>query len=396
MIVGENDPGKYFWEKYDSRWRNRSLSGQININIPNIEKLKQYNYNQPNLIIEYDESYQIDFESRDYSKKSILFGSDIEPFQIEIDSVSGSIEAMPIPTALDLKNFQAICRINNNQVFLAGGIINKLSDISDRAYIYDLNSRTVTRTTEMRQIRYTFPVVHHKGFVYAIGGREFGGDDFAIIHYTERCNLETLQWEELPSLNVKRCTSNAFVVNNRVFVAGGYHSSKNRTETIEVFNEEKFRWECFGINLSEPLEASQHLVKNNLVYFFGGRTIKGDCKTKQVIDVSQGDLGEAKLLPSSLKYKGCLSKMVYVKKYYFIFGSDNFNNIDVISESNMDIANYEEFTDEFDYSNNLKGTAIHEPLKMKNFCKDLEETFKSINFSENKLKRHSYILPSGH
>lgn len=216
MIIGEADNSRYFWEIYDPRPSEQSQNGFINMPTQFIEKLKQYNYNQPNLVIQKDESVKIDFSSRDYSKKSILFGSDIEPFQIEVDAGTGHIDIMSVPTSLDLNNFQGICRIDHNKVFLAGGISNKLTYISDKAYIYNLNTREVEEAGQMRQIRYTFPVVHANGYIYCIGGREFGGDSEAVMCYTERYCLESKEWESLPPLNVKRCTSHAFNIDGKV------------------------------------------------------------------------------------------------------------------------------------------------------------------------------------
>lgn len=343
MIVGESDAGKYFWELYDYTTSQPSGKGILPLPSRDIEKLKQYNYNQPNLVIQANTDYQINFMARQYEFKSIIFGSDIEPFQIEVDSRTGKIDTIAIPTNLDLKNFQGVCRIDQNRVFLAGGISNKLNHISDKAYIYNLNTRVVEKAGRMRQIRYTFPVVHCRGFVYCIGGREFGADNDAIMNYTERYNLEAKEWEELPPLNIKRCTSNAFVVRGKVYVAGGYHKSKTRTEVIETFNEEKFRWECLGISLSQPLEASQHVVRDNIIYFFGGRTTKGDCQTKEYIDISLGDLGESKRFSCELKHAGCLNKMVYVRDFFFIFGSEGMDKIDIIKEDTMKLATSEDF-----------------------------------------------------
>lgn len=343
LIIGESETGKYFWEQYNYQYNKGTQKGSIRLPSRDIEKLKQYNYNQPNLYIEHDESRRINFMSRDYSNKSLIFGSDIEPFQVEVDSKTGNIDIIAIPTNLDLKNFQGVCRVDHNRIFLAGGISNKLNHISDKAYLYNLNTREVIKAGRMKHIRYTFPVVYCNGYVYCLGGREFGGDNDAIMSYTERCDLRTFEWEELPKLNIKRCTSNAFVIRNKVYVAGGYHRSKTRTDIIEVFNEEMFRWESFGITLSQPLEASLHVVKDDLVYFFGGRTTKGDCKTKEFLDISQGDLGEAQRLSCELKYAGCLNKMVYVRGYFFIFGSDGMNKMDIINENGMKIATNEEF-----------------------------------------------------
>jgi len=33
----------------------------------------------------------------------------------------------------------------------------------------------------MQSLRYTFPLIFYKGYVYAIGGREYGNDQMAIL-----------------------------------------------------------------------------------------------------------------------------------------------------------------------------------------------------------------------
>ena len=43
----------------------------------------------------------------------------------------------------------------------------------------------------MSKIRYTFPLIKHKNYVYAIGGREYGADKDAIFKNCERFDLET-------------------------------------------------------------------------------------------------------------------------------------------------------------------------------------------------------------
>ena len=346
MIIGEADNSKYFWEVYDSRPECGSPSEKGFIDMPSqfIEKLKQYNYNQPNLMIPKDESLKIDFGNRDYSKKSILFGSDIEPFQIEVDGETGHVDIQSVPTSLDLSNFQGMCRIDHNQIFLAGGISNKLTYISDKAYVYNLNTREVKEAGQMRQIRYTFPVVHSRGYVYCIGGREFGGDSEAVMCYTERYCLETEEWESLPPLNVKRCTSHAFTIRGKVFVAGGYNTAKNRIDSIEVFNEARYRWELFGIKMTKPLEAGVQLVKDDRIFFFGGRTNDGDCKKKEFIDMSRGDLGQPELMDSKMTHAGCLNKIVYSRGFFFIFGGDNMENIDILREDDLSMVSKDLFS----------------------------------------------------
>lgn len=89
----------------------------------------------------------------------------------------------------------------------------------------------------MNNFRYTFPLIKFKNYVYAIGGREYGANDVAIMSLSERFNLVTEKWENIGHLSIPRCTSNTFVYRDRLFVAGGF-TPDNRTDTIEIFIED--------------------------------------------------------------------------------------------------------------------------------------------------------------
>lgn len=361
FIVGQSDDNLSFWENYFFSREKTISQGTFVLPWSKIQNIKQYNYNTPNLVVPMDPRMLLDFRARDYSQKSIIFGSDIEPFQIEVDNWTGKIDVMPIPCSLKLKNFQAACRIDQNKVFFAGGISCDHKKILKKTFIYDLNNRTVTKTGSMGYKRYTFPAVFCNGYVYCIAGREFGLDDTAIMRSSERFNLQNFKWEELPDLNVQRCTSNAFVMQNKVFVAGGYIDQKTRTDTIEFFNEDSFKWELFNFKLDSPIEASIHLVSNSLVYFFGGRVKGGNTNVKQVIDMLQMEGGRAQRHGNELKYKQCLNKMVTVRGFYFMFGGAEPNKMNVINGVNLMNATDDEWEQSLVYTYldpaNLKGNA---------------------------------------
>jgi hypothetical protein len=342
MVIGQNTDGKYFWEKYDFSEDTKSEHGTIK-NFPlKIKKIKQFNFNQYNNVVKYQQMMAQDYINRNYAQKSVIFGTDLEPFQIEIDALNGNIQIVPIPTNLRINCFQSICRIDYNQLFFCGGITTELNKIFKSAYIYNLNTRIVTKLGKMSNIRYTFPSINCNGYVYVIGGREFGGDKTAIMSKTERLNLLTLKWEELPDLNVKRCTSNAFVYNNEVYVAGGYTNKVARTDVIEKFDENSFSWTKLEIKLATPVEASVHMIKNNMVYLMGGREKKGDCKAIQYFDLENLNRN-AERQDNALRYSGCLNKMITVGGHFFIFGADGMKNMDIVNESQMVKISADEF-----------------------------------------------------
>ena len=65
---------------------------------------------------------------------NVLFGTDEEPYQIEINSVTAEVEICPIITSLKLLNFQGCCWISSEDLFFAGGINVNYKKISSNAF----------------------------------------------------------------------------------------------------------------------------------------------------------------------------------------------------------------------------------------------------------------------
>jgi hypothetical protein len=335
LILGESDAGVYFWENYSFVYDSPVSKGTFDLPSDQLEKFKQYNFNQPNLVVQKNDDLRMDFLSRNYSQKSIIFGTDMEPFQMEVDEWTGAIDMMSIPSNLKLKNHHGICRIDHNKVFLAGGISHDSKKIYRNALIYDLNERTISSAGSMARDRHQFGIIFCNGYVYCLGGRTYGGDSTAILGFGERFHLKSRKWQELPNLSVRRCKASVFSIQNKIFIAGGYTNKKTRTDTIEFWNEKSFRWERFNSTLSSPIEGCLSHVANNLVYFLGGECDDGYSKMKQVVNVMDIKGEGAKRLGSEMKYKGALDKMVSVRGYLFIFGSRKPSEVDIIHGTNM-------------------------------------------------------------
>lgn len=111
--------------------------------------------------------------------------------------------------------------------------------------------------------------------------------------------------------------------------------------------------------MSKPLEAGVHIVKDQKIYFFGGRTNDGDCKKKEYIDISLGDLGEAKIMSSKLDYPGCLNKIIYSRDFFFIFGGDHMDNVDILKEEDLSQASKDYFN-KYEKNKNIRRNLVQE------------------------------------
>ena len=239
-------------------------------------------------------------------------------------------------------------------------------------------------------MRYTFSAIVFKGAVYVVGGREYGDDKTAIYVECERYNFDTKDWQYTGPLNVARCTSNVFIVHDRLYVAGGYCRSSKRTDTIEVFREQKNRWELMGVMLPSPIEAAWFVTKDNDIFYCAGRTDSGDSKSKYHFRLERGDLEEVTKLVDELEHPLCLQKVVLVQDAYFIFGSVEFNKINAIAAK--DFGNLKAVGSSIKPCL-LEGDNSSIELGHEDFKASLEDALRSVAFTSHYVKRNAYVLP---
>jgi N-acetylneuraminic acid mutarotase len=104
--------------------------------------------------------------------------------------------------------------------------------------------------------RYAFSITIKNGFIYVLGGRDYGEDSVSIMNRCERYSLQSNSWQAISPMNFKRCSSMSMVQNDVLYVAGGYQGDSKRLSNFECYNEQMNKWEIMGIELLEPLEAS--------------------------------------------------------------------------------------------------------------------------------------------
>ena len=389
MILGSEGKDSYFFEKYNVK-TTAHVSGALKVKHSKLEKFKQYNFNTPSIIIKANPNAKNNFQGIDFGNKNIIFGNDQEPFQLEVDCFTKGVSIFPIPTKLKLKNFQGCCRISDHELFMCGGINVTFLKISSKSFIYNLKTREVQYVNDMNTVRYTFPLVYHKKHVYAIGGREYGDDSRSVLDKVERFSLEKMQWETIPSMNLGRCTSSSLVVDGQLYVFGGFCYDSKRTDTIEIFNEETWRWEVLGVFLPSPLEASTFIRKEEKVFFFGGRTNKGDTKNNYWFTFGKGDFDVIYAIKTKLRHMSCLQKVVYVNNSFFILGGLDYSKINIVEGESL---------------KHLKKGEIDQSMVSQDddfeivgfnqiFVKNIKMALESVTFTSDFIKRNSFVLPS--
>ena len=64
--------------------------------------------------------------------------------------------------------------IGNKKYIISGGIDFTLKDITSQSFIYDVNTHSVTKITNMHQPRYTHAALFFNNQLFVFGGRYFG------------------------------------------------------------------------------------------------------------------------------------------------------------------------------------------------------------------------------
>ena len=83
------------------------------------------------------------------------------------------------PAALRQKFFNySGCTIRDKHTLIVcGGIDSTLRNISNQVFEYDFRTNDMRMLRPMNQIRYTFPIIYHDNYIYAVGGRIYGPDN---------------------------------------------------------------------------------------------------------------------------------------------------------------------------------------------------------------------------
>ena len=131
-----------------------------------------------------------------------------------------------------------------------------MTEVQDSAYFYFPYENKSEILESMHTKRYTFNCIKKGNYIYALAGREFGNDQNAIMSKCERFNSYTKKWEAIASLNEKRCSSMASIIENKIYIVGGYSGNDRRLSSFECYDEVNNMWEIMGIYLEEPVEAS--------------------------------------------------------------------------------------------------------------------------------------------
>ncbi|XP_072030359.1 kelch-like protein 15 [Amphiura filiformis] len=196
----------------------------------------------------------------------------------------------PIPVR---KLYSCNMLVVDEQLYLAGGVLYKepeSDDSSDEAasntplsvcqssvYRYTVRENQWQRLQDMKVSRCQFALVHHNGYIYAIGGSSAND----LIRDVECYNLVNKEWEHLPPLLKEGYMgkSSAVSFRGKIFVYAAesrkINGMKYATHNLQVFDPETRSWH---VPLTEQHNQGSFpaalVVHNDTCY----RVVYGNCK----------------------------------------------------------------------------------------------------------------------
>ena len=300
---------------------------KVPTNLPLKEQIKQFAHSQSSTIIPYTNeniSYAENFIGGD--KKHFMFGTDCEPFIAVLDVTNMEIKFKPAPNPLRLYGYQGVVRIMIGKYFICGGLFYSRKKISRDAFIYDGSKHTVIKCQKMIGMRYTMNVLAKDDKVFVIGGRSYGGDNEGILNTCECYDTIKNEWKIISPLNKRRCTAMSFLINNVIYIAGGYNGNVVRETSFETYNETDDFWNFLSVELLEPLEASLVLSFENKIIFLGGRNKSGDCNLALIYDYSFGIDTMHLETNYKLMNRKCLHKHIPFEKHCLLLGGEKYES----------------------------------------------------------------------
>lgn len=274
------------------------------------------------------------------SKYCYMFTDNDKPV-FRYNEVANSFEIVEVHSPLASLVFNYGCAVEQNAttVYICGGL-NKYSDaISSAFLIFNPLEQTLTDMPPMLRPRYSFSAVLLGNKFYVLGGRTYGTDQEAIYRNCEVFDFASKSWSEIASMKERRCSFQAMVYKDEIWVLGGYTDINTRSTIIEKYNPKTNTWTKLPFRLQLGSESG-HLIslEDNKVILFGGQSLLGSTNYCHEIDLQRGTVLNNGLMP----YPCCMGKVFVTEKFAYVFAEDD-RGVEVFQAFNLQSRLWETF-----------------------------------------------------
>ncbi|XP_054167870.1 uncharacterized protein LOC128965244 [Oppia nitens] len=201
-------------------------------------------------------------------------------------------------------------------IYICGGYDGQ--NYQDKCYQFDLHKSTWSNLIEIKNMsikRHHLKLIDFNNIMYAIGGRDDISTNF-VETYDTRDNL----WTQISSLNIRRDGLGATVLNDTLYVCGGYISDEQTgTNSCEYFQQESNEWK-FLPSMSRKHHYHQLIAHSGYLYSIGGNVNNDDNRPSNFVE--KYDLANKSWTPvaSMINERSSFGSVSFMDKLYVCGG----------------------------------------------------------------------------
>jgi len=189
-------------------------------------------------------------------QQHIFFILNKQIVKYDLMKISYTIGTVPNFNIMDNYSY---CNINNEYLFISGGIDRRSYSTSCSAFILDVNTLKVETMPGMITGRHSHTVACYKDKIFIFGGQSV---DHKILQGCCILNIRERVWYKIPSMKIERKNSQ-FFVNNRsgvIYVLGGSNHSGSEIKIIEKLDTSKLSWSILRYDTSTGLNLRDFVI----------------------------------------------------------------------------------------------------------------------------------------
>jgi len=191
---------------------------------------------------------------------------------VEVFSSSGQVNVLPETSNLPRPMIGASAVVHGNRIYVMGGY-NLTDGYSNLMQVFDINSQTWVTQDEnnrpyknMLNPRAFASAVLYDGKIYVMGGRNDVNPNNHYLKTMDVYDISTGQWSAKPSMIGKRAKFCANVLNDRIYVLGGFDGT-SYLSSIEIFDIVEDKWiEANEFKRLPFIEATKEVDGKTVVY----------------------------------------------------------------------------------------------------------------------------------
>ena len=232
-----------------------------------------------------------------------------------------------VSNSLNFKSSRSL-NIGNHKFLFTGGKSFRNSE-SNRSFILDINTESVTELPPLKTARKWHAMAWIEGNPGVIGG-ECGGVALNSVEV-----FENEEWVERSPINVARSSCTAAANHNAVWVVGGCAENTQRIGTIEKLQQKE--WKVLKIVLEVPCSSVGLYCSWNDLLLIGGKSDVDTVKNLYCLDAGKEIISK----PKSLEITVYCSQNQFVVKDNQISGfvDDSKNQISLLVMNTKNIYN---------------------------------------------------------